>query len=83
MANFTQDFVIATEKTCKASWSCIPDGEAFFCAFCGHDFIPGDEYRMVYTNDLSGYGGNPLTCGGCWVANDGYEGSRKAWQEKC
>ena len=77
--SFTTEFEIATEEVCKAPWACKPNGEAFFCAFCGHDFVPGDEYRMVFTNDISGAGGNPLVCRPCFVTYDGLEGLRERW----
>jgi hypothetical protein len=77
--SFTREFVVADEQTCKFSWSCFPNGSAFFCAFCGHQFVPGDEYRMVYTNDIPQSGGNPLTCKPCFDKHDGLHGLRQIW----
>jgi hypothetical protein len=78
--SFTREFVVADEAACKAHWACRNDSKAFFCAFCGHDFVLGDEYRMVYTNDLRGASGNPLTCRKCWDDNGGYEPLRELWE---
>jgi hypothetical protein len=76
--SFVREFVVADDSALKAKWSCI-GRKAFFCAFCQHDFQLGDEYRMVYTNDMSGAGGNPLTCKPCFDANGGLEGLRQKW----
>lgn len=75
------EFNVATEATCKANWSCGGPGVLFFCAFCGHKFVPGDLFRMTYTNDMSGAGGNPLTCEPCDKRYGGVEGVRKAWAD--
>lgn len=79
--SFTTEFVVADAKTCKAKWACIPNDKAFFCAFCGHDFVVGDEYRMIYSNDLPDAPMNPLTCRPCFDQHGGFEGLRKRWQE--
>lgn len=55
------DFEVATKEHCNARWSCGRPGERFRCYFCGHKFVVGDEFRMVFTNDIKGAGGNPLT----------------------
>jgi hypothetical protein len=57
----------------------VPNGKLFFCAFCGHTFKPGDEYRAVYTNDLSDAGGNPLVCRACFDEHGGVDGLRVRW----
>lgn len=80
-ASFTRQFVIATAEDCKAKWACRNDSKAFFCAFCRHDFVEGDEFRMVYSNDLPDARGNPLTCKPCWDGHGGFEGLRKLWRE--
>lgn len=79
--SFTREFVVADERACKSRWSGRVDSKAFFCAFCGHDFVIGDEYRMVYTNDMDGAGGNPLTCKPCWDVHGGFDGLRQKWLE--
>jgi hypothetical protein len=82
---FIYEFVVADESSLKSDWGCAgrKNGRprAFFCAFCGHDFILGDEYRMCYTNDIPGASGNPLTCRKCWDAAGGWKGLREKWQE--
>ena len=57
--------MIATEKDCQGRWKGGNNGKYFRCHFCGHKFKPGDQYRWIYTNDLSGYGGNPFVCQQC------------------
>lgn len=81
--SFTTEFVRATEQDCSTCWAGRGPGEAFFCAFCGHDFQVGDEYRMVYTNDMSWYGGNPLVCRKCFDFDEGVDGLRLRWRRKC
>jgi len=78
--SFTRQFVVTDEQALKANWCCIGP-KAFFCAFCLHQFELGDEYRMVYTNDIPKCGGNPLTCKSCWDNNGGLEGLRTKWRE--
>jgi hypothetical protein len=53
---------IADEEVCKARWSCGKPGEFFRCALCGHRFVPGDAYTLVYTNDIPKTNGNPICC---------------------
>jgi hypothetical protein len=82
---FLTEFEVATAETCSADWSCIPNGKAFFCTFCQHQFVPGDEYRAIFTNDSRGPGGNPLTCRPCFDKAGGseierIEGLRVAWE---
>lgn len=79
--SFTREFVVADERACKAHWASRRDSKAFLCAFCGHDFQLGDEYRMIYSNDLPDAGGNPLTCRECWNKHGEFEGLRKLWQK--
>lgn len=78
--DWIREFVVTNERDLNADWNCI-GRKAFFCGFCGHDFELGDEFRMVFTNDLPGCGGNPLTCKPCWDANGGFEGARMRWQQ--
>lgn len=66
----------ATEKDCHMRWLCGRDGKYFRCAFCGHKFVPGDLYRIVYTNDMKGAYGNPIVCEKC----DG-EDVRDRWRK--
>lgn len=56
---------IANEKTCKAPWLGGKNGKYFRCAFCGHKFQSGDQWRCQFTNDVAGAGGNPLVCKSC------------------
>lgn len=81
MSNFFQEFKVATEETVKAPWSGSKGGKMFFCGFCGTQFKVGDKYKAVYTNDIAGYGGNPLTC---WACHQGktHEEIREAWKQK-
>lgn len=81
MSKLFHEFQVATKDDCQFAWSGVPNGKEFFCAFCRHRFVPGDEYRAVYTNDLKGAGGNPLTCRGCFVLYCGLGGLRTRWQE--
>ena len=80
--NFFQEFKVADEKTCKQPWCGERSGRLFFCAFCGNQFRPGDRYKAVYTNDIQGAGGNPLTC---WTCHEGktHDEMRKAWVDRC
>lgn len=79
MPSFTREFVLTTQDDLKANWSGVGK-RAFFCAFCLHDFELGDDFRMLYTNDMKGAGGNPLTCRTCWTLH-GQEGLRNKWRE--
>jgi len=78
-----RDFRVADAKVCQANWCGLRNGKGFFCAFCGHDFQVGDEYRAIYTNDLPGASGNPLCCRGCFAAHVAEEGLRARWQALC
>lgn len=81
MSNFFKEFKEATEETCKARWSGMPNGALFYCAFCGKQFKPGDSYKAIYTNDMKGAGGNPLCCRSCFVDNGGSdEHMRQLWK---
>jgi len=55
-------WVVTRADTLK-SWRGSPGH--FRCGLCGHRFVEGDVARWQYTNDLSGYGGNPLVCQTC------------------
>jgi len=79
--SFMNTIKVATEGACKARWSCAPPGERFRCAMCGHKLIPGDEYAVVYTNDMRGCWGNPIFCSACF--EDDVQASRNKWAEKC
>lgn len=76
---FTDYLKIATEKDTKLAWSGKPNGEWFRCGFCGYKIKAGDKYRIIYTNDIPGAGGNPIICENCDVPNDL---ARKLWKEK-
>lgn len=80
MSKLFKEFHAADESTCKAAWCGEPGGTLFFCAFCGHDFKPGDEYRSIYTNDLKDAPLNPLTCRPCFDRHGGVDGLRREWQ---
>lgn len=82
MSGFMTEFVIATPEDLKADWACV-GRSAFRCAFCSHRFAVGDEYRAIFTNDIKGAGGNPLTCKKCWDMQGGFEGLRASWMERC
>jgi len=56
-------FHVATEKYCNAPWG--GSKQRFRCYLCGYKFKVGDFFRIQYTNDISGYGGNPLICEKC------------------
>ena len=79
MTSLFFEFKIADEKACKARWLGLAPGEGFFCAFCGHQFQVGDEYRFIYTNDIPGASGNPLCCRGCFDMDGRVDGLRKRW----
>lgn len=71
---------VATEAHCKAPWGGRKNGERFRCSLCGHKFLVGDMFRMVYTNDIPKTDGNPLVCSEC----DGTdEEVRQKWREMC
>ena len=63
MGKWLRDRTIATERDCNLKW--CGRRENFRCGLCGHKFVPGDGFQMLYTNNLSGYGGNPLMCDDC------------------
>lgn len=69
---------IVTEAYLKAPWS--GNSRNFRCGFCGHKFQLGEKWRAIYTNDMSGSGGNPLVCESC---NDTQENLRALWKSKC
>lgn len=66
MANFTdQKPHTVTKKNLKGRWGGGRDGKYFRCGICGYRFKLGDIYRWILTNDIPGYGGNPLVCQKC------------------
>jgi hypothetical protein len=60
---------VATEEDCHAGWMGVSNGVYFRCGFCGYRFQPGDYWRWVFTNDVPGAGGNPMTCKACDTGN--------------
>lgn len=60
---------LVTAEHLKLRWS--GDPKNFRCHLCGHRFVVGDTFRMVFTNGMKTMagerraGGNPLVCGGC------------------
>ena len=69
--------MIADEKTCKARWGGVPNGERFRCYLCGHRFRPGDGFKLVISS--IGYG-NLIICDDC-DGEDVEERWRKANEE--
>lgn len=58
--------VIVTQEHLKAHWGGRdPRKCPFRCMMCGHRFELGDTFRFVYTNNISGAGGNPIVCAVC------------------
>lgn len=55
----------ARENDLRARWSFGKPGEAFRCGICGYKFKLGDIVRWMYTNNIPGYGLNPLLCEKC------------------
>jgi hypothetical protein len=72
---------IATKETCALAWSGGKNGKYFRCSYCGHQFVPGDYWRWVYTNDLAGAGGNPMTCRDCDTGDNST--MRQKWKSHC
>ena len=73
---------VATPAACSTRWGL--NGDGFHCYLCGHRFVPGDEWRWVYsagrTIDIDGKKHgliNFMICGTCdgpdaldrWVAH--------------
>lgn len=54
---------VATEEDLSRPWS--GNKTNFRCGICGNKFRLGDGYKMLYTNNIPGYGGNPLVCDKC------------------
>ena len=82
------ELVEVTEAHMKVRWCGYSDGRKFRCAKCGHRFKVGDKFRSVYTNYLSGAGGNPFVCEQCndtdvaiaeWVKNTRQEVKEQYW----
>lgn len=61
---------IATQKELETKWSGAKPGAKFYCGFCGYKFKVGDYFRWVFTNRISGAGGNPFTCESCDTKDD-------------
>lgn len=80
-SDFFHTWKVATEGNCSAAWSGGEYGKNFRCALCGHKFVPGDEFFVLYTNDLPEAGGNPLLC----VKEKGktIEEMRASWKVRC
>jgi hypothetical protein len=83
MTNFFMEFKVVNAKTRNCNWNGMSAGKLFFCAFCGHDFEVGDEFRAIYTNDMPGASGNPLCCRRCFDAHGEVDGVRKVWAALC
>ena len=76
--SWLRERTIVTEKELNLSWSGRKDN--FRCGLCGDKFKVGEGFRMVFTNNLAGYGGNPLVCDKCDGA-DVIERWKKLWDE--
>lgn len=76
---FSSKLKVATAEICAAPWSGGKNGAYFRCHFCGHKFIVGDHYRILFTNDMKGAGGNPIVCEKC---NDSTENLRAKWKDR-
>lgn len=76
---FGNSLIVVTAEACEARWACGKPGEKFRCGFCGHKFVVGDLYRALYTNDMPGYGLNPLVCEKCDDVNSVL---RAKWKSK-
>lgn len=61
---------IATEKEIKMDWGGGANGKYFRCYLCGYKFKVGDYWRWVFSNNVSGAGGNPLVCKTCDGSNE-------------
>ena len=81
MADWLHEFVKVDAKQLSYNW-CGLGRKAFFCAFCNQDFKLGDEFRMIFTNDLKGAGGNPLCCKPCFDKAGGFETMREEWKQR-
>ena len=79
MSGFFNTPKVATTEDCELRWSCGKPGEFFRCALCGHKFVPGDHYQLVYTNDIPGAGGNPICC----TSHGSPEDVRPQWVKRC
>ena len=69
---------IATKDDLNRPWSGHKSN--FRCGICGYKFKIGDGFRMIYTNNLPLYGGNPLACDEC-NNNDPISQWKKNWDE--
>lgn len=75
-----EQFICVNDKQLGFHWGTGKKSH-FFCGFCGIDFKLDDQFRMCFTNDLKGAGGNPLVCKPCWDANGGFYGLRMLWRK--
>jgi hypothetical protein len=83
MSDFFHTWKVADEETAKAPWAGRPKGEAFFCGFCGNQLHAGDEYMLLFTNDMgTGMGGNPICCRPC-CGDSSIASLRETWRRKC
>jgi hypothetical protein len=79
MSDFFNTPKIATEDDTKLRWSGAKPGERFRCVLCGHKFVAGDSYTIVYANDLPHTYGNPICC----TAHGNVEQLRAAYAQRC
>lgn len=54
---------IADKKTVTAPWMGEPRGKHFRCHLCGHKFVVGDTYRLLF---CQGPEGNCIVCEPCY-----------------
>jgi len=78
---FSDNLKIADAKMCSARWFGGAGGKYFRCGFCGYKFVPGDKYRVLYTNDMPQAGGSPIVCEACNSQGD-REHLRLLWKQK-
>jgi hypothetical protein len=83
MTKWMTEFVEVRKSDLKLPWSGGRNGKYFRCYFCGKKFVVGDEFRMIFTNNLDGIpGGNPLTCRPCFDEHEGAEGLAQLWKHR-
>lgn len=61
----TQEPQTVTKQDLKLPWLGGKNGKYFKCCFCGYKFQEGDYWRWIYTNNIKGAIGNPITCKRC------------------
>lgn len=81
MSDFFHTPKVADKAVCEARWSCGEPGQFFRCGLCGHKFIIGDEYTIIFTNDMPKAGGNPIVCKTC--NGNTTEETRQKWKAHC